>query len=312
MAELIRYDFKAVRAIFIASVPTKQPVQVKQDELKTPWGWVGFAEALKKVPTSMTTEPLIVAQVSSIGTLSETWIDHFFGVLKSQKKPTLKQPQYRVMFPTTDEVRRSLDGYAAGGSIHMRTASARQQKTLARLRHNLVHWAGDDLDELATKKPDKASAPQLAGRRRAAPHIKTFTRFTDTTMTEVQWALLTSANMSTQAWGDVARDGTARICSYETGVLVWPELLAASDETTEDSATSSRMVPTFGRDMPTASDLSDDAHPESDGREEVIVGLRMPYDAPLVRYGPSEMPWVASSPHSEPDWRGMSWPGWTA
>lgn len=60
-------------------------------------------------------------------------------------------------------------------------------------------------------------------------------------MTEIDWALVTSANMSKQAWGEASNpQGEMRISSYELGVLVWPELFG------EDA----KMVPTFKQDVP--------------------------------------------------------------
>ena len=78
-----------------------------------------------------------------------------------------------------------------------------------------------------------------AGRRRAAPHVKTYIRYADEKT--LDWALITSANISKQAWGDSRNAaGEVRIASYELGVLFWPSLY---DET-------SSMVPTFKTDVP--------------------------------------------------------------
>ena len=70
---------------------------------------------------------------------------------------------------------------------------------------------------------------------KAAPHIKTYVRYAEKLPSKaagVVWALLTSANLSTQAWGggEAVAKGKGkgkvevRICSYEAGVLVYPEL----------------------------------------------------------------------------------------
>jgi tyrosyl-DNA phosphodiesterase 1 len=86
-----------------------------------------------------------------------------------------------------------------------------------------------------------------AGRRRAAPHIKTYVRFSDASKTEIDWALVTSANISKQAWGDaINAAGEVRICSYELGVVVWPELYGEG----------AKMQPTFKQDMPGTEDPS--------------------------------------------------------
>lgn len=75
------------------------------------------------------------------------------------------------------------------------------------------------------------------------------------------------------------------MCSWEIGVLVWPELYG------EDV----KMVPTFGTDVPAAKD------------GQSLVGLRMPYDLPLVPYKAEDKPWCATASYSEPDWMGRTW-----
>lgn len=127
---------------------------------------------------------------------------------------------------------------------------------------------------------------QEAGRKRAAPHIKTYIRYNDQS---IDWALVTSANLSKQAWGEAAASsGEMRISSWEIGVMVWPSLFA------EDAV----MVGAFQSDAPT---------PEDDAKTGAIVGLRIPYNLPLQPYGKDEKPWVASAEYNEPDWKGRTW-----
>lgn len=126
------------------------------------------------------------------------------------------------------------------------------------------------------------------GRKRAAPHIKTYIRYGDKS---VDWALVTSANLSKQAWGEAANNaGEMRISSYEIGVLVWPSLFA------EDA----KMVPTFLTDKPAVDSIEG---------AQTVVGLRIPYNLPLQPYGKDEIPWVATASYGEPDWMGRTWEG---
>jgi tyrosyl-DNA phosphodiesterase-1 len=129
-----------------------------------------------------------------------------------------------------------------------------------------------------------------AGRKRAAPHIKTYIRFADREKkSRIDWMLVTSANLSKQAWGEAPNAaGEVRICSYEIGVLVWPELFG-------DNAT---MVPTFKTDTPPPGARKDG---------ELVIGARMPYDLPLVPYAKDDVPWCATSSYNEPDWMGETW-----
>lgn len=125
-----------------------------------------------------------------------------------------------------------------------------------------------------------------AGRKRAAPHIKTYIRYGEKS---IDWALTTSANLSKQAWGEAANSfGKMRIASWEIGVLVWPTLFAKD----------AKMKGVFMKDMP-AADESEDGTP--------IVGLRIPYSLPLQPYGKDEEPWVATADYSESDCKGQTW-----
>jgi tyrosyl-DNA phosphodiesterase-1 len=199
------------------------------------------------------------------------------------------KPDFKVVFPTADEIRSSLDGYHSGHSIHTKIASSQQEKQLQYLRPMFCHWANDSPKG---KELPQDEAIRDGGRQRAAPHIKTYIRYAQDKKS-IDWALTTSANLSKQAWGDnVTSSGEMRISSYEIGVLVWPALYE------EDAV----MVPTFGKDDP---DTDDE---EFEGRS--IIGLRIPYSLPLQPYGRSESPWVATASYDEPDRFGQIWGGY--
>ncbi|CAJ2514129.1 Uu.00g022480.m01.CDS01 [Anthostomella pinea] len=289
---LAKYDFCAVRGALVASVPGKHDVD--QDLEKTRWGWQGLKQAVKSVPVQDGKSEIVV-QISSIATLGGTdaWLQRtLFDALSasssSKSKPT--KPSFKIVFPTPDEIRRSLDGYASGGSIHTKIQSAAQAKQLQYMRPIFHHWANDCEKGIA---PEGAE-PKDAGRQRGAPHIKTYIRYGENST--IDWALLTSANISKQAWGEATnKAGEVRIASWEIGVLVWPELL------TDDPR--ARMVGTFKTDIPVKDDF--------DGESETpLVGLRIPYSLPLQRYGNAEVPWVATASYTEPDWKGGVWGGW--
>lgn len=312
---LEKYDFGSIRAAFIASAPSRIPLNASKQE--TSWGWLGLQEILSSIRCSDNADreeeenSVVVSQISSIATLSEKWVDNFATVLSSrQTSPTSNKKekkknntQIRIVFPTAEEIRRSLDGYASGGSIHMKIHSAAQQKQLQLLKPMMCHWSAADTDTPAGRPSSRPAAHTSAHRNRAAPHIKTYIRFRSNAIEAIDWAMLTSANLSQQAWGALAgKDNTIRICSYEVGVVVWPALFLDRPFDTDDrqwGEEEARMVPVFGRDEPAV---------EADG-VAVIVGLRMPYDVPLVRYGQNEAPWCNTMAHGEPDWMGRIWRG---
>lgn len=125
--------------------------------------------------------------------------------------------------------------------------------------------------------------------------------------------MVTSANLSKQAWGDViSKKGEIWIQSWEAGVVVWPELFVEKDE-------EAVMVPVFGKDMPDADGLEekeegklelDEMNGQGRVKAKTVVGFRMPYDLPLQPYGPDEKPWCATMQYQEPDWKGVSWGGY--
>ncbi|CAO1603606.1 hypothetical protein XANCAGTX0491_007188 [Xanthoria calcicola] len=329
-AELKRYEFSSIRAALVASVPGKQNLKDTDPDQETLWGWPGLKHVLRSLnPQTPEKKPHIVMQCSSVASIGKKWFEHFQKMLRYhesfQASPSSPMPRFSLVFPTADEIRRSVDGYACGGSIHMKTETPAQRKQLELLKPMLCHWAGDE----------KGGRSDVRGaqRRRAAPHIKTYIRFSDESMTSVDWALMTSANLSKQAWGEeVNGQGEVRICSYEIGVVVWPALW-------DDGGGEVEMVPVFGKDAPDDAcnndiekkeergmDEDDDVETTDGEAEEGVfaerkeqarpyrtrVGLRMPYDLPLIPYADEEMPWCASTPCAEPDWMGRTWPGFGA
>lgn len=285
--QLKQYDFSSIKAALVASVPGKQQLGTGSTNSKQSlWGWPGLERVLKEVPTPVpASRAQVNVQISSIGTLYEKWLNGFFDVLGMTTTGQQPKPAVRVIFPTADEIRRSLDGYQSGSSIHMKLDSDIQKKQLIYMKPLLCTWAGDTNED--------RNGVQQAGRRRAAPHIKTFIRFSDNDCSKIDWTLMTSANLSKQAWGELAnKNQEVNISSFEIGVLVCPQWLAGEGET-------ACMVPVFKKDKP-------DMDPTSE-RFDKLIGVRMPYDLPLASYTGNEVPWCAERAHDEPDWKGVMW-----
>ncbi|KAL8741890.1 MAG: hypothetical protein Q9190_005552 [Brigantiaea leucoxantha] len=315
IAKLEAYSFTSIRAALIASVPKRQHLAPSNSN-ETLFGWPALKKILSCIPVSLSplleTEagtPQLVIQVSSIASVGQKWLEEtFFPALSSSSLTPTKSsdpPRFSLVFPTTREIGDSVTGYLAGASIHLGNQSTTQKKQLDFLRPMMCRWGGatffdsfsassssKNLDEKANKKIvlwNKQNQRQRdTGRKRVAPHIKTYIRFSSSAEeedggSEVDWAMLTSANLSKQAWGvAVSKAGDVRICSYEIGVVVWPGLWSEDGE-------KAVMEPVFGRDAPV-----------SDGRRKrgkdvcVRVGLRMPYSLPLTPYTETDRPWCKS------------------
>ncbi|KAI0158467.1 tyrosyl-DNA phosphodiesterase [Pestalotiopsis sp. NC0098] len=294
--ELAKYDFSDVRGSLIASVPGRHPTEHNP---VTRWGWTAMKDALRSVPAQQGKSDVVV-QVSSIATLgpTDTWLQKTLFDSLSITTQLNTRPNFKVVFPTADEIRRSLDGYASGGSIHTKIQSSQQQKQLQYLKPMFCHWANDSDFGIPSTGVSSNLGTHDAGRQRAAPHIKTYIRYN--TKNTIDWALLTSANISKQAWGEAANAAKeVRIASWEIGVLVWPELFAEGQD--------AKMVATFKTDTPNQPGSEVNSDGESDAKAAVLVGLRIPYNLPLQKYGPKEEPWVATADYHEPDCKGNTW-----
>jgi tyrosyl-DNA phosphodiesterase-1 len=142
-----RYDFSTVRGALIGSVPGRHKFGDAQDPRipQTIFGWAALKEALRHVPVQPG-KAEIVAQVSSIATLgpTESWLRNvLFAALNSSRGDQNPKPEFKVVFPTPDEIRRSLDGYGSGASIHTKIQSQQQAKQLQYLKPIFHHWAND-------------------------------------------------------------------------------------------------------------------------------------------------------------------------
>ena len=351
--QLQDYDFGHVRGALIASVPSKfnnsLTSSTKEQHL---WGFSQLREVLShvsriRIPSQRDDRDAqrhLVAQVSSIATLPNGWLRN---LVESTHPPLLDTYQasikqspttLSVIYPTAPNVASSLDGYAAGGSIHTKAQSATHLTQINNLRPHLCQWIKGPVDQFR------------AGRDKAAPHIKTYVQYNQTPTrealergdVEIEWALLSSANLSVQAWGslpkkgggrkgaNVAEEGTVHIQSFEIGVLVWPGLFAEGvaakagvvesgrTEANGDRKVKARIVPVFQSNTPDPDSDHKGRKEEGCGREDgideeadtVTIGLRLPYDLPLTPYAPEEMPWSPQGTYMAPDSKGRVWGGY--
>ena len=143
--QVSKYDFSAIRGSLIASVPGRHKLN---SDSPTRWGWAAMEQALKAVPVHPQ-KPEIAVQISSIATLgpTDTWLKNtFFRALSGSRRDGVgpqPTPDFKVVFPTADEIRKSLDGYTSGGSIHTKIQSPQQVKQLQYLKPMFCHWAND-------------------------------------------------------------------------------------------------------------------------------------------------------------------------
>jgi tyrosyl-DNA phosphodiesterase-1 len=135
------------------------------------------------------------------------------------------------------EVRSSLLGYAAGGSIPGNTRNLAKPHVAARLHA----WRALGESRKPEPKTETSSSRDSAsssnrhpyGRERAVPHIKTYTRYAlrSDGPPKLAWVFLGSHNLSGAAWGKFEKNRTQlNVRSYELGVLLAPNLVGPRNE----------------------------------------------------------------------------------
>lgn len=156
----------------------------------------------------------VIGQFSSIGSLgakSEAWLQgEFLQSLGTTPKrfAAFTKPPLKLVFPCVDDVRNSLEGYRAGGSLPYSDSTHQKQLYLTKFLHR---WKSDN-----------------KGRTRASPHIKSYFRVSPD-MKQIHYGVLTSANLSKAAWGSLEKQ-SSQLCirSYELGVLFLPKIFVSS------------------------------------------------------------------------------------
>ncbi|TMS13603.1 Tyrosyl-DNA phosphodiesterase 1 [Larimichthys crocea] len=155
----------------------------------------------------------VIGQFSSIGSMGldkSKWLaGEFQRTMTTLGKSSLRSdPPMHLLYPSVEDVRNSLEGYPAGGSLPYSIQTAQKQLWL----HSYFHrWKAN-----------------TTGRSHAMPHIKTYMRASPD-FTQLAWFLVTSANLSKAAWGALEKNNTqVMVRSYELGVLYVPSAFVST------------------------------------------------------------------------------------
>ena len=219
-----RHNMSSAKVFLIGSVPGRH-----RETARSSYGHLKLRRVLAGAygpPPKAATWP-VVAQFSSVGSLgpdASKWLYGQFISSMSQISTVnalagqhllLQKPPLKCIFPTVENVRLSLDGYFSGANLPY---SSTLEKRQTYLRAYLHQWKAGRV-----------------GRTEASPHIKTYCRLSvpdkdsgdsDTEGDKSAWFLLTSANLSKAAWGELQTGGSQlAIRSFELGVLFLPKLL---------------------------------------------------------------------------------------
>ncbi|XP_075989530.1 tyrosyl-DNA phosphodiesterase glaikit isoform X2 [Anticarsia gemmatalis] len=235
-----RCDFSHINVFLVASVPGSHP--------DMDWGMLRVGTLLRQHCAYAQKAPLI-AQASSIGSYGKEpklWLtgDFLHNFTKSRDMPQMLSapPELKIIYPSLQNVRQSHDDLLGGGCLPY-AADAHAKQT----------WLNDFLYQWQARH---------TARNKAMPHIKSYTRLVGGEGGEVPYYLLTSANISKAAWGQVNKgNGALRLMSYEAGVLFLPKFV-----------------------------INADFFPLSAGAKNRLI---IPYDLPPVKYTQDMNPWVS-------------------
>ncbi|XP_073108399.1 tyrosyl-DNA phosphodiesterase 1 isoform X2 [Elaeis guineensis] len=235
----------------------------------------------------------LVYQFSSLGSLDERWLAELAvsmssGILNDGSPLGSGKPL--IIWPTVEDVRCSLEGYAAGNAI----PSPQQNVEKDFLKKYWARWKANHV-----------------GRCRAMPHIKSYTRYNGQNLA---WFLLTSANLSKAAWGALQKNNSQlMIRSYELGVLFLPSTI--QDRSSEFSCTENQILNQGERKSFRNTDVCKTklvtlcwkGNNGIDSSSEVIR-LPVPYQLPPQPYTSEDIPWSWNRQYFKKDVYGQVWP----
>ena len=209
--KISEYDFTSARAKLIASVPGRHT-----QANKLLYGHMAVREVLRKENFSdsfAATPPSSLAlQFTSLGSLNDKLLNDiltsFSAGIKLPQTSLLAPAKLAcsgIVWPTTTEVMESTEGLRAGNSIPGYKKNVDKMMGL-QAQVPLYRFRG-------------RSTPQKA----AMPHIKTFTRYSETG--RIAWCIVGSHNLSGAAWGVLQKDNSQLyIRSFELSVMMLPSL----------------------------------------------------------------------------------------
>lgn len=292
-----RFDYRSAQVRLVASVPGYH----QGNRLKK-WGHMKLCSILEKEHFEKEfVGSSLVYQFSSLGSLDEKWLAELNSSMSAgftSPSTPLGLGTFQIIWPTVEDVRCSIEGYAAGNAIPSPLKNVEKEF----LRKYWARWQADHM-----------------GRNRAMPHIKSFVRYHEQ---NIAWFLLTSANLSKAAWGALQKNGSQlMIRSYELGVLFLQSLERIGSDF---SCTGDKPHEAIGK-LPNSSEYTEGFENHSKGQKikfvtacwegknanednVAIVRLPIPYKLPPQSYGSEDIPWSWDRQYFHPDTYGELWP----
>lgn len=294
--QVAKYDFSPIDVVFVASTPGHYQFtdwnKLTKPSSKPMFGYGRLWQVIHILKLQSLMGKL-VGQVSTIAGPCDNWKRNVFvHVLTScveKGYPISKKADYKyvanknkvepvIIWPTVTEILKSCAAPLSGIALHLTSRGkwAAYERQFLEIKNYFHRWSCSDEPELSK-----------AGRSNLAPHVKTYT-VTEDNFKTLKWFLMTSANISHQAWGKPKGYNTIEydICSFEAGIFIAPQLLKIKSNIENKTQI---LEPTYGRDSVV------DEHSLSGS--VCKIGLRLPYDTPLKKYTATDKAW--SQPDSD-------------
>ncbi|KAK9151884.1 hypothetical protein Syun_010193 [Stephania yunnanensis] len=283
-----KFDYSSAAVRIIASVPGYH----KGPNLKK-WGHMKLRTVLQECvfDKEFQNAPLVY-QFSSLGSLDEKWMEELAASMSSgflEDKTPLGLGKALIIWPTVEDVRCSLEGYAAGNAI----PSPQKNVEKIFLKKYWARW--------------KATH---TGRCHAMPHIKTFGRYNGQ---DLAWFLLTSSNLSKAAWGALQKNNSQlMIRSYELGVLFLPSSIRDKPvfSCTESGSWSENKCGSSSNGQDHRTKLVTLCWRGNNNQDlpSEVISLPVPYELPPQPYSSEDVPWSWDKQYSKADVYGQRWP----
>jgi tyrosyl-DNA phosphodiesterase-1 len=247
-----------------------------------------------------------LCQFSSIGSLNKLWLDRFLSAIDSSSTcgydpikdhdrtnkgggddapkgmPSPLSSRMKIIWPTVEEIRSSVEGFRGGGAIPGRVANL-DKNFLTPLYHRWSSSSNDGGDNYLSLRT-----------ARHAPHIKTYVQPADSDPNAIEWLVLTSHNLSIAAWGQLQKtsvqggrdDRVLFMSNWELGVFMSPATLinAISPDVADDKHV--RMV-SYSSLLSSVINVDGD-----DENDDSNIILPIPYDINPTPYNASDVFWA--------------------
>ncbi|KAL7481428.1 hypothetical protein ACHAW6_007105 [Cyclotella cf. meneghiniana] len=314
LVNLIRqYDYSSAYAVLIPSVPGKHSVSRADN-----FGYLKLRKAIRETlcshcrhrgptkvrnannkPSAQQTRFPIICQFSSMGSLSSKWLNDFISAIdahgsndvqaKDKKSGISLENKVRIVWPTVEEIRNSIEGYRGGGSVPATSKNVNKDFLLP-LYHR---WSTRGVSESAGihKNADPL------GTSKVVPHIKTFVQLSQPANddpTVIEWLCLTSHNLSKAAWGEIQNSTGFNskvlfIRHWELGVFLSPGTLAKHViGTNGDCKCCCIRLRPYTRSIVSGDPIHEDV------KEDIVdITVPLPYDViNPVKYSDTDVPWT--------------------